>query len=154
MTADRMPDYWLDQDDLPDSWEIIEPQYGAGQEYNPQKDPILRLEHSDLDLWINVSRRDPHDGIPRDYVHFMLTIGLNIDSIDDLDTGEGPFPKYRGEDYTESQDSIERALYLANTAAKFFAHTFQDKYDETGDEMESVEYAQEQIGREHDLELA
>lgn len=153
MSTDRMPDYWLDQDDLPSSWRIIE-QDGAGQEYNPQKDRILRLEHSNLDLWIDVSRRDPYDGIPRDYVHFMLTIGLNVDSEDDLHSGDDSSQKYLAEDFTESQESIGRALYLANTAAKFFAHSFQDKYDETGDEMESVRYATEQISREHNLELA
>lgn len=153
MSDDRMPDYWVEQEDLPDSWEIIEPQYGAGQEYNPQKDPILRLEHTDLDLWVNVSRRDPHDGIPRDVVHYLVEVGLNADSKDDFHADDGPFPKYLGTDYTQSNDSVERALYLANTAAKFFAHMFQDKYDETGDEQESVKYAEEQIGENHNLDL-
>jgi hypothetical protein len=139
--------------DLPEGWVAEKFRGGPSQEYNPSKQPIARFERKNLYLWVTIERRDPHNGRHRDYVHYVVSIGLNADSIKDLEKEDGDYPRAIREGTERSQESMKKAFEQAVDAGRHFTHMFEEKYTESDDVLYSYEYAVEQIEDQHNLKM-
>ena len=141
-----------EEPDLPDSWTVLTDQTDAPEEYDADKQPLLRYEHDGVHLWIEVSRRDPDEGRKRDTIHFTVNAGYNAESREDTES-LAPDTNYKLRRGVERGRTAKEAYSIARTAARYFAHMFEDKYEETNDIMEAFDYALGQIEEQQNVQF-
>lgn len=129
--------------EVADGWTLDRFRAGDSPEYDPQNQPLLTARHDDSDFWLFVERDDPTVGRPRGFPRYKFFMGNSEDA---------------SSDRTPSGDIATFAVYLepdyeiAKTAARYFTHTFDEKYDETGDGMEAYHYAFDNVSSRYDMD--